>query len=295
MKKISLACFLLVSAGAVAQNPFVIETNDGKQTEMADKTPFIQSAGEWSVAGISVADIKSVSRNKNNINSYSTVTFEACTFEQGKHNNLKAGKAVTYAEEGLIFNNQEKYSMFSGVLVSDQSEVSKWQSSYPGTLADDKVIATNAQTPAGANLSAKYAIIRADTYMQKYAKGPEAGFSFADNAEHQLESAMFNNTANTWQQCKIGYYSKPGLKDGDYFEVILTGYDLNGDVTGKVSVILADYRNGKEYICNEWTKISLATLGKVAKVIATSESSEGFKELFDDNFGFCIDNIAIKQ
>ncbi|WP_373697993.1 DUF4465 domain-containing protein [Porphyromonas loveana] len=293
MRKQLLAVAVLFAASATAQNAFVLTKTDGSTVDVTDSA-LVEGASEaWTLAGNTLALGDQVVRLKAT-SSARVINFEDCTFATGKHNNIVTGANGVYESMGATFKNLEKYGMFSGVVVSEQSEVSDWQSEYPGTASSNKVITTDASLPAGANGSAKYALFRYDSYVGGTLKGPGPEFAFAEGTEEGVTSVMLNNTADTWQNCKIGYYSNPGLAEGDYFEVVFTGYNAAGETTGSVTYALADYRDGKTYICNEWTKVDLSALGKVNKVAVTSVASQGFTNIFKKSYGLCVDDIVVQ-
>ena len=64
---------------------------------------------------------------------------------------------------------------------------------------------------------------------------------------------------------------------GDYFKMIITGYDINEQSTGKVEYYLADYRseNSAEHYCiDTWQWVDLSSLGKVSSVSIHFETSQ---------------------
>lgn len=133
---------------------------------------------------------------------------------------------------------------------------------------------------SGAGGSSNFALI--------YSYGPGATTTF--NALVEVKSLMFNNSTYTYWAMKegmdgTGWTSK--FSTGDYFFVTVTGYDSAEVKTGDVKISLADFTDSKSYICSEWTKISLESLGnKVKSLTFTFESSDPFAPTY-----ICIDNI----
>ncbi|MDD6437385.1 MAG: DUF4465 domain-containing protein [Prevotella sp.] len=293
MKKSLLLAFCILSLSATAGKKFVVVRPDSAGIVVADSTALESKDSTWTLSGNTLLPGYTIERAET-FSGPKVVTFEACTFAANKHNNIVSSKVNSYTEAGLTFKVQEFYGMFGGALVTEQSEVSKWQDEHPGTASSNKVITTDATLPAAAEGSHKYVLMRYDTYVSKTKKGEQPAFTFDGDESHEMVSVMVNNTADVWQNCKIGYYSKPAFQDGDYYEVVFTGYDAAGNVTGSVTVPLADYRNGKTYLCNEWTKVSLSGLGKVHKVVLTAQSSDTFNSYFSGAFGVCLDNISFK-
>lgn len=152
------------------------------------------------------------------------------------------------------------------------------------------MITTDKSRPAGAGGSEKYCLLYYSTMLQDYVPG----FEFAEGVSHKFRSAQVNNIADIWQRCKIGYYSTPGFTAGDYYEVIFTGYDGSGEPTGSVKVAMADFRDGKSEIINEWTKVDLSAIGTAHKVVVTHEASAAFEKLLHGEYGVCVDNICFE-
>ncbi len=285
---------MLFACRLMAQDAFVIVKQDGSKVACKDRAAVTQNGTEWTLDGKPLSINDKIERFVAEAE-YQQISFEDCIFPEGKRNNLVKNKDTIYVEAGITFRNQEKYSMFAGVLVSEESEVSKWQDEYPGVGSKTKVVTTDTSKPAGANGSSKYAILRYDKYISGTLQGLTPEFAFDNEEERGIVSLMVNNTTETWQNCKIGYYSKPGFADGDYFEVILTGFNANGEETGTVVIPMADYRDGKTYICGEWTQIDVSSLGKVNKVVATYRASEAYENISSASFGVCIDNITFEK
>lgn len=285
MKRVfSLALAACCFAG-IAHAQFIIEKKDASQVEVEGNAVF----SETGVEGVPYADIASISRSTHFI-----VTFEDCDLGDA-HNNIVSGQESFYREDGIRFVNNSLASLFSGVVVSDASEVSDWEAEYVGQCAPYRVITTDASKPAGADGSAKYAVFYYDkTIATSSDYMPE--FKFSGGEVHKILSLDVNNIADIWQKCKIGFYSKPAFSEGDYYDVVFTGYDADGNETGTVTVPMADFRDGKTLILNEWTNIDLSELGEINKLSVTYDSTDTFNELFYNTgvYGVCIDNIKFE-
>ncbi len=283
----------LMAAHTMAQDTFVIVKTDGTTLKTADKAVVAGTEEAWTLAGNALAIDDRIERAPKAA-ATQTITFEDCVFPTNKHNNMTSGGESVYTEKGATFKVQEKYGMFSGAMVSEESQVSAWDSEYPGSASPNKVITTDASTPAGTDGSAKFSIFRFDKYVSGTLNGLKPEFAFDEQAEHLIRSIAVNNTAETWQNCKIGYYSKPAFAEGDFLEVIFTGYDKNGAETGSVTAVLADFRDGKTYICNEWTTVDLSSLGNINRLTAGIQASDAYTNIFSTSFGVCVDNIVFE-
>ena len=75
--------------------------------------------------------------------------------------------------------------------------------------------------------------------------------------------------------------------------MIFTGYDATGNATGSVPVVLADFRDGKTFIMDTWTKVDLSALGKVNKLVLTATPSDKLKDLlYGASYSVCVDQIV---
>lgn len=122
----------------------------------------------------------------------------------------------------------------------------------------------------GADGTATYAIMNgADT------------ISF-EEGEVDVQSIQLSNNAYAYSIIKNGnqFAKKFGGVDGndaDYFKVIVTGLDAQGNNTGSTEFYLADYRfedNSKDYIVDNWETVDLTSLGSVNKLAFSYESSD---------------------
>lgn len=115
----------------------------------------------------------------------------------------------------------------------------------------------------------------------------------------EVTSLMVNNSTYTYWAIKegkdgSGYARK--FTSGDYFYITITGFDTNLKKTGSVNYYLADFRDGKSYICQDWTKVSLTELGKSVTYIAFTLTSSDTSTSGMNTPGYvCIDNIAYKR
>lgn len=68
-------------------------------------------------------------------------------------------------------------------------------------------------------------------------------------------------------------YSKK-FADGDWFKIIITGYDDSDAPTGAVEVYLADFRNGKSFILNSWMPVDLSPIDECTSLKFTFDSTD---------------------
>ena len=104
-------------------------------------------------------------------------------------------------------------------------------------------------------------------------------------------SVMVNNSTYAALTMKDGNNFAKAFEAEDWFKVIFTGYDIQGKAGKTVEFYLADYRNNKTFICNQWTEVNLAVLGSVNKVTITFDSSDKGEFGINHPQYVCLDNL----
>ncbi|MBE0676250.1 MAG: DUF4465 domain-containing protein, partial [Bacteroidales bacterium] len=82
--------------------------------------------------------------------------------------------------------------------------------------------------------------------------------------------------------------------DPDWFKVVLTALNDEGNPVGSVDIFLADYRydnNSLDYISNVWTKIDLSVFGFVKGLVIEIASSDTGEFGINTPAYVCIDDI----
>ena len=184
--------------------------------------------------------------------------------------------------DGLILSDIDFYNYFDNVW-------SSWEG-FAVSNNTDRLTAGygnefSVYAPSAANGSEKFAIA--------YSGFNEVtNCQFAGNRELNFKSLMINNTTLTALALKDGLFSANAFGENDWFKIIITGFNANGNQVGKVEFYLADFRNGKSYICQEWTEVNLSALGKVNKLEFTFESTDNDPIYGMNTPGYaCIDDI----
>ncbi len=121
-----------------------------------------------------------------------------------------------------------------------------------------------------------------------------------DKNEHgnfKINSLMLNNSTYAYLGMKNGEYGGMGKKfeTDDWFKVTITG-SLNNTETGKVDYYLADFRDGKKFVLDKWTKVDMSALGEVDKLTFEFASSD-VHEIYGMNTPayVCVDNLEFTQ
>lgn len=136
----------------------------------------------------------------------------------------------------------------------------------------------------GANGSEKFGVVFAGFNETSNCK-------FLGNQEFKFESLMINNSTFAALEIKNGSAFCRKFENDDWFKIIITGIKANGTEAGKVEFYLADFRAGKMFICQEWTKVDLSGLGKVNKLEFTFESTDNGMWGMNTPAYACIDDI----
>lgn len=215
------------------------------------------------------------------------INFETCEFPGRQSNNCVKGEITTYTELGADFTNVEYYSYFGGAIVSSGMSISTDGNGIPKQIC----VALDAEK-AGADGSEKYGFFVYDSFIAQTKKIIPL-INFTDGSEHEILSAYFMNSTQMDQFFKYGFYSNPGLSEGDYVTITIKGADAQGNETGSVEILLADFRDGKEFIMSQWTETDLQALGKVNK-ISFEIDTHGWVIPNGGSWSICADNITFK-
>ena len=177
---------------------------------------------------------------------------------------------------------------FANVFTDWGGGMTSW-SGFAASSLTDKTTAgyTNelsVYSSAGASGS-KFAVAYSDSYSGN------AFFSFTGNATYTIKDIAVNNSTYAYLAIKNGNSPAKKFVNGDWFKLIIIGYDSNNIETGRVNYYLADFRNGKSFICDTWTTIDVRSLGSVHKVAFAFESSDTGQYGINTPTYVCVDDI----
>lgn len=204
-----------------------------------------------------------------------TVTFDQVTLPAGGYLNN-----TSYTEKGVTFNNayNADYASWDGFAVSNLHD-----KTTPGYANQYSVFADG-----GANGSTNFGVC----YYSSYSNPNSAFFSLASGEEANSLSLMINNNTYAALSMQDGDAYSKKFAAGDWFKVTATGYKEDGTQTGTADIYLADFRDGKSYICAAWTKVDLSALGTFNKVAFTISSSDVGDYGMNTPAYFCIDDVT---
>ena len=116
-----------------------------------------------------------------------------------------------------------------------------------------------------------------------------------DEAGAQVSGMYVTNAAYALNVILNGdAYGSTPFATGDYFKMIITGYDIEENVTGTVDFYLADYRSENEadhYAIDTWKWCDLSSLGAVSMLHITFETSQNNTYGALTPLYVCIDDI----
>lgn len=215
---------------------------------------------------------------------YETITFEDCEYPEGKLSNFEDQTGdFEYTEHGATFKVNKYYGYATGAGVSSKALISESGSPKSGCVA----LAADTEHP-GASGSDKFCYIG---WTKSYAAKSPQGFQFEEGVERSIVSLEIMNSTEMYQYAKYGYYSKPALPEGGNVTATFTGYNAEGEETGNVAVLLADYSSEELALISEWTEVNLESLGKINKLAVAITWSDEWTPGYGSSSSVCLDNI----
>lgn len=215
-----------------------------------------------------------------------TVTFDDLTLDTMVYWSGSDGSG-SFSSGGVTFPNEYQGYWSGGFIYSRSTDVTT-----AGYLND-----FSAFTGMGANNSSNYAV--SNSY---------SGSSIDFGEETELTSiALTNSTYAALSMLNGDFFGKvfgsvtnaQGNPDGtngeDYFRVLITGFDMNGDTTEQVVFYLADYRfadSTQDYIVDSWETVDLTSLGTVRYLEFKLESSDVGANGMNTPAYFALDNLV---
>lgn len=197
---------------------------------------------------------------------YATVNFEDVALTDS------ILKDVDFTSGVIEFNNDynSNYFSWSGFACSSKKDINT--SGYTNDLS--------AYVPIN-NINNKFGVL--------YSNG--AYFSFGNSQTYRIkEMAICTNTYAHLSMKNGDAYAKQ-FTANDWFRVRIYGHDVNGMKMDSIDYYLADFRNGKTFIANNWATVNLEKLGEVNKVSFAFASSDNGAYGMNTPAYACIDNI----
>lgn len=225
------------------------------------------------------------------------LNFTSCSDDDNNDDQTPAENLATIGFEDIVlpdtgFVNNLEYTS-EGVRFSNSYSVSAYGPYWDGFSFSKLTDRTTAgiinqystYAESGAEKSKQFAIAFAGF------ENP-TNFQFMSDQTRTLKSVMVNNSTYVALSIKNGDSFSKQFEAGDWFKVIFTGYNVDRTVGKTVEFYLADYRDNKKYICNEWTKVNLESLEKVNKVTVTFDSTDKGEFGVNTPQYACLDNLV---
>ena len=233
---------------------------------------------------------------------YTTVTFEDASTESLANSidgaNLYGGEypgyydAVTDLEFGLL--DEDFYR--GGIVLSQWNDTTT--SGYTNQCS---VYYKDKSTGYGGNNGSRIFAVHYGSDNSSYLYGWDArsfiGFA-GEGIEKVFDHFYVNNSTQTVISMRDGdSFSAPlGYENDDWFKLVITGLDKDGNETGNVEFYLADFRKSSSGgIVTEWTKVDLYSLGMVNKLRFDLKASQVNEYGISIPAYFCFDDIAIRD
>ena len=193
--------------------------------------------------------------------------------------------AVTYSYKNT-FVDQTGYFVFDSYVSSYLS----FGGGFTYTNKTDKTTAgftNNSAITGTGKISATYMTVNPSAYATDK-------FHFAGNISHTIKGMYVTNSTYAYLSMKNGDNVAKKFADGSWFKLTVTGLDESGNATGTAEIYLADYRNGKKIMLDQWTWLDLSALGKVAEVKFSMSSSDNGDWGMNTPAYFCMDGFTIE-
>lgn len=137
--------------------------------------------------------------------------------------------------------------------------------------------------------------VNGDTYLTSNTSSyTPAKFVFSSSASYIIKGIYVTNCVYTYLSMKNGDSYAKKFVSGDWLKLTATGLDKSGNATGTTDIYLADYRDGKTIMLNQWTWFDLSSLGTVAGIKFDMSSSDSGSWGMNTPSYFCLDGITIE-
>lgn len=133
---------------------------------------------------------------------------------------------------------------------------------------------TDTETPGIGNQFSAIAGMGAQMSEQYAIAGVAATPTITLDEATTLYGMYVTNTTYAYYSLRDGDDFATAFSDGDYFKLTITGWDADGAETASLDFYLADFRDGKSLIVDDWTFVDLMALGEVKSVTFALETTD---------------------
>lgn len=119
-----------------------------------------------------------------------------------------------------------------------------------------------------------------------------------NNNQYEFKGAWITNTTFAYLAIKDGNDGSSSVKgpftNGDWFKLTAVGHNADGSIIGSVDFYLADFRNGKNEIINEWKWFDWSSLKNAVYISFEMDSSDKneYEQINTPSY-FCLDGITL--
>lgn len=200
--------------------------------------------------------------------------------------NKNAGKEAGEYYYKNTFTDQSKLFVFDNYVGEDLSFGGGFTYTNKTDVTTEGYANISAITGKGKN-NATYITSNASSFTP-------AKVVFASNASYTIKGMYVTNATYAYLAMKNSYFGAKKFVAGDWFKLTATGLDKSGNETGtKAEIYLADYRDGKTVMLNQWTWFDLSSLGTVAGIKFNLSSSDNGQWGMNTPSYFCLDGLTI--
>lgn len=200
------------------------------------------------------------------------LVYETIDFEDVALDGDTTLKYTSFTTKGMTFHNVvNDWGFWSGMAASTKNNM------LIGDYTNDlSVYAPNAAS------GRKFAVAFNDG----------ASCSFPSNTSYLIKELKVNNNSYAYLSMKNGDLFAKKFAAGDWFKLTIYGYTNSGMIKDSVDFYLADFRNGKSYICDSWTTVNIRKLGLVNKLSFSFSSTDNGTWGMNTPAYVCIDDLT---
>lgn len=113
------------------------------------------------------------------------------------------------------------------------------------------------------------------------------------DSKYRMKGTWITNSTYAYNGMVNGDQMAHAFKAGDWYKVIATGYDETGNETGKIEILLADYKTDNDKPVKDWIWFDLSALQNAVKIKFMPDSSDKEGEYIYTAAYFCLDGITL--
>jgi hypothetical protein len=130
----------------------------------------------------------------------------------------------------------------------------------------------------------------------EYASNPTNEITFADGQKYEaVEVYVTSHPWTYYENMNGGMFTRILDQEGDYVKLIAYGLDENRNSTGSATFYLAKFEHGSLTQATNWEKFDLSTLGTIASLYFTIESTDTGAWGMNTAAYFCMDKLTVKE